>query len=66
MIPNAIVASAHGEIPTNLILEKCNTIDLWELNVYRWDDPAPVFKDWQDLVINHLFIRSRGRQLYEN
>ena len=62
--PNAIVASAHGEIPTKEILEKCNTIDIWGLNVYRWDDPSPVFKEWQDLSNKPMYLSEAGADSY--
>ncbi len=62
--PNAIVASAHGEIPTKEILEKCNAIDIWGLNVYRWDNPSPVFKEWQDLSNKPMYLSEAGADSY--
>ena len=61
---NAIVASAHGEIPDPFIVEKCKTIDLWGLNIYRWDDPSSVFKEWQNLSQKPMYLSETGADSY--
>ncbi|MGB1122464.1 MAG: hypothetical protein ACPG08_02985, partial [Flavobacteriales bacterium] len=35
--PNHPVATAHGEVPEVELLDALPNIDLWGLNVYRWD-----------------------------
>ncbi|GAG69552.1 unnamed protein product, partial [marine sediment metagenome] len=46
---NHPVSTAHGELPSLEVLEKCPSVDIWGLNVYRWDSPAGVFTEWQEL-----------------
>jgi len=60
------VATAHGEIPgmkevslgsyqldLNLgkrILNQCPAVDVWGMNVYRWDNPKTIFRQWENLT----------------
>ena len=43
------VTTAHGELPDVLALSSCPNIDVWGMNVYRWDDPTEIFAQWKDL-----------------
>jgi len=43
---NHPVASAHGELPNSLALSLSPNIDVWGMNVYRWDNPASIFAEW--------------------
>ncbi len=36
---NRPISTAHGEIPSQSLISKLDNIDIWGLNVYRWDDP---------------------------
>ncbi len=38
--PSHPVTTAHGELPDTLALSSCPNIDVWGMNVYRWDDPG--------------------------
>ena len=40
---NHPVATAHGELPDSLARAICTDIDIWGMNVYRWDDPKDIF-----------------------
>ena len=43
------VSTAHGEIPDSLAISSLQNIDVWGLNVYRWDDPSTIFKEWEKI-----------------
>ncbi|MBJ34052.1 MAG: hypothetical protein CMC89_04915, partial [Flavobacteriaceae bacterium] len=35
---NHPVATAHGEVPTEIALNSCPSVDIWGMNLYRWDN----------------------------
>ena len=41
--PSHPVTTAHGEFPDSLALAMCPNIDVWGMNVYRWDNPGTNF-----------------------
>src|SRR6056300_367304 len=43
------VSTAHGELPKEWVLASCPNVDVWEMNVYRWDHPAAIFEEWETL-----------------
>lgn len=44
---NHPVSTAHGEIPDSTALVQIKHIDIWGLNIYRWDQPETAIKDWK-------------------
>ena len=44
-----LVSSAHGDLPTKEVLELAPSVDVWGLNLYRWDKPESVFVEWPEV-----------------
>lgn len=62
--PSHPVATAHGELPDALALSSCPTIDVWGMNVYRWDDPTPIFDQWKALSTKPVYLSEAGGDSY--
>lgn len=58
------VTTAHGELPDSLALSICPNIDVWGMNVYRWDNPEPIFKDWNQVSIKPMYLSEAGADSY--
>jgi hypothetical protein len=58
------VSTAHGELPDSLALAQCPDIDVWGMNVYRWDVPAPVFEEWQAISQKPMYLSEAGADSY--
>ncbi|WP_396602584.1 glycoside hydrolase family 2 TIM barrel-domain containing protein [Algibacter sp. R77976] len=59
-----LVASAHGELPDVLALSSCPNIDVWGMNVYRWDNPEDIFSQWKALSEKPMYISESGGDSY--
>jgi len=57
---NHPIATAHGELPTQKVLSKNPTIDLWGINVYRWDQPHSLITAWEALSDLPLYFSEAG------
>ncbi len=62
--PNHPVATAHGELPTTEILAVCPNIDVWGMNVYRWDNPESIFSQWSDISTKPMYLSEAGADSY--
>jgi hypothetical protein len=62
--PNHPVASAHGELPDSSALATSTNVDLWGLNVYRWDNPEKIFKQWSVLSDKPMYLSEAGSDSY--
>lgn len=62
--PNRPVSTAHGEIPTPEILEACPAVDIWGMNVYRWDDPSSIFSAWEEISGKPMYLSEAGADSY--
>ncbi len=58
------VATAHGELPDMKTLTACPNIDIWGLNVYRWDDPDKIFNQWSELSSKPMYLSEAGADSY--
>lgn len=58
------VATAHGELPDSLAYNACPNIDIWGLNVYRWDNPATIFSQWSALSSKPMYLSEAGADSY--
>ena len=58
------VSTAHGEIPDNLAISSLQNIDVWGLNVYRWDDPSTIFSEWKNLSSKPMYLSEAGSDSY--
>ena len=57
---NHPVATAHGEIPTEEVLNANPNIDLWGVNVYRWDQPGSLIEEWEKRSDLPLYFSEAG------
>ncbi|TLX71928.1 hypothetical protein E9993_19120 [Labilibacter sediminis] len=60
------VATAHGELPDSLALAYCKDLDIWGMNVYRWDDPEDIFKEWKAISDKPMYLSEAGADSYMN
>ena len=58
------VATAHGELPDDLALSSCPNVDVWGLNVYRWDHPEAVFSEWAAISSKPMYLSEAGGDSY--
>lgn len=61
---NHPVSTAHGEIPTDEIYSFNSNLDLWGLNIYRWDNPSPVFDHWEKMSSKPIYLSEAGADSY--
>ena len=54
------VTTAHGELPDALAMSLCFNIDVWGMNVYRWDDPDKIFKEWAAISDKPMYLSEAG------
>ena len=59
-----LVATAHGELPDALALSSCPNIDVWGMNVYRWDNPEAIFSQWEAISTKPMYISEAGGDSY--
>jgi hypothetical protein len=57
---NHPVGTAHGELPTAAILKNNPSIDIWGINVYRWDQPHSLITAWETLSELPLYFSEAG------
>lgn len=58
------VATAHGELPDSLALAMCPDLDIWGMNVYRWDNPEPLFAEWEKVSTKPMYFSEAGADSY--
>lgn len=57
---NHPVTTAHGDLPDELALEIATYIDVWGMNVYRWDNPETIYKEWQEVSDKPMYLSEAG------
>lgn len=57
---NHPITTAHGDLPDELALEIGTNIDVWGMNVYRWDDPETIYKEWQAVSDKPMYLSEAG------
>ncbi len=58
------VTTAHGELPDSLALSMCPNIDVWGMNVYRWDNPETIFAQWSAVSSKPMYLSEAGADSY--
>jgi exo-beta-1,3-glucanase (GH17 family) len=58
------VSTAHGELPDSLALSSCPNIDVWGMNVYRWDNPKEIFSQWSAVSEKPMYLSEAGGDSY--
>jgi len=62
--PSHPVTTAHGELPDALALSLCSNIDVWGMNVYRWDNPGEIFGQWKAVSEKPMYLSEAGGDSY--
>lgn len=62
--PSHPVTTAHGELPDSLALSLCPNIDVWGMNVYRWDNPGNIFSEWEAVCSKPMYLSEAGADSY--
>ncbi|MDT0553436.1 glycoside hydrolase family 2 TIM barrel-domain containing protein [Urechidicola vernalis] len=58
------VTTAHGELPDELALKMTDNIDVWGLNIYRWDNPSELFEQWEKVSDKPMYLSEAGGDSY--
>lgn len=58
--PKHPVTTAHGELPDSLALVSCPDVDIWGMNVYRWDNPEEIFSEWAAVSTKPMYLSEAG------
>lgn len=58
------VTTAHGELPDALARSSCPNVDVWGMNVYRWDNPEDIFSEWAALSSKPMYLSEAGADSY--
>lgn len=58
------VSTAHGELPDSLALSTSPNIDVWGMNVYRWDNPESIFSQWSAISDKPMYLSEAGADSY--
>jgi hypothetical protein len=61
---NHPVTTAHGDLPDSLALSLAPNIDVWGLNVYRWDNPETIFEEWKKVSSKPMYLSEAGGDSY--
>jgi hypothetical protein len=64
--PNHPVSTAHGEVPTNAVLDLCPNVDVWGMNVYRWDNPVGAINEFAAKSNKPCYLSEAGGDRYNN
>lgn len=64
--PNHPVSTAHGEVPTTSVLNACPNVDVWGMNVYRWDNPEGAITDFAAKSGKPCYFSEAGGDRYNN
>ena len=62
--PNHPVTTAHGDVPDAFALSSAPNIDVWGLNVYRWDKPGTIYKEWEAVSKKPMYLSEAGADSY--
>jgi len=58
------VTTAHGELPDANALTSCPNVDVWGMNVYRWDNPEDIFMQWKKVSPKPMYLSEAGTDSY--
>jgi beta-glucosidase/6-phospho-beta-glucosidase/beta-galactosidase len=62
---NHPVSTAHGEVPTKLVLNSCPSVDIWGMNIYRWDNSVSAVNDFREISDKPLYVSEAGADSYD-
>jgi len=61
---NHPTTTAHGDLPDALALEMGSNIDVWGMNVYRWDNPETIYEEWEKVSNKPMYLSEAGADSY--
>ena len=61
---NHPVSTAHGEIPDDKARKIGSNIDIWGINIYRWDDPSSFISEWEKVSNLPIYFSEAGSDSY--
>jgi beta-galactosidase/beta-glucuronidase len=61
---NRPITTAHGDLPDALALEIATNIDVWGMNVYRWDNPGTIYAEWEKISNKPMYLSEAGADSY--
>ena len=62
--PSRLVSSAHGDLPSVDALNIAPSIQIWGMNVYRWDQPQSIFEEWEAISDKPMYFAELGADSY--
>ena len=62
--PSRLVSSAHGDLPSTDALNIAPSIQVWGMNVYRWDQPQSIFEEWEAISDKPMYFAELGADSY--
>jgi len=60
------VSTAHGDLPDLKARTECPNVDVWGMNVYRWDNPETIFNEWEAVSTKPMYLSESGTDSYNN
>ena len=63
--PTHPITTAHGEVPTLEVLNACPSVDVWGLNLYRFDNNVPAIKEFTARTNRAMYISEAGGDSYD-
>jgi hypothetical protein len=64
--PKHPVSTAHGEVPASNVLGLCPAVDVWGMNVYRWDNPSGAITSFAAASAKPCYLSEAGGDRYNN
>ncbi|MBG0860861.1 MAG: T9SS type A sorting domain-containing protein [Bacteroidales bacterium] len=64
--PNHPVSTAHGEVPASDVIAACPNVDVWGMNVYRWDDPSAAITEFALRSSKPCYLSESGADRFNN
>ncbi len=61
---NHPVSTAHGEIPDRKARDMGSNIDIWGINIYRWDNPTTLISEWEKVSDLPIYFSETGSDSY--
>ena len=62
--PSRLVSSAHGDLPSIDALNIAPSIQIWGMNVYRWDQPQSILEEWEAISDKPMYFAELGADSY--
>jgi hypothetical protein len=62
---NHPVSTAHGELPNDQARNACPNVQVWGMNVYRWDNPGTIYADWAAVSTKPMYLSEAGADSFD-